>query len=612
MFACGGDAVLYTFDTANTMKTRILSALIISLMFFSCGGNENPADEKQVTVEDPEKVNKLISEYLTEHLSKADTAVAMKIGDDSLISMPYLKPFYAAGNFKNTWSDKGKLNANGQSLFDVIKDAESFGLIPDDYHFTAIDSMIRTAYDSSSENYNVTKLSCADMLLTDAFFTFAVHVSVGRMANDSATVREWRVHKLDTDLVALLNESIKSNSIRKTFENLEPQRFEYQAVKKYMNDYRKKYADAKWEHLSDRKTDSLGFFAGIKTRLIQTGDYDSLAVDTSGHDSDSLRIAKALKKFQKRNYLEVDGKIGRNTILALNMTPEDWARQFAMNLERWRWEPAKFERRHMIVNLPVFKMTVWEDDTIFMQSKIVCGAVKTQTPELDSKMYQIVLYPYWTVPYSIAWKELLPHIKRDTAYLRKNRYEVLDHKNQIVDPKTVNWKKYGKGNLPFKFRQMTGDDNALGIMKFEFNNKWSVYMHDTNAKKYFRTDTRAYSHGCMRLESFMDLAHFLIRDDSVRLPKDTFDVWTTTGEQRKINLRKPLPIHVRYFTCDVDTEMNVYPHGDIYLRDQRMMKVLYKDLQVADEKSKQPASPANTKTNKSTVWIRREKELWTV
>lgn len=585
------------------MKTRITCALIISILLLSCGDNKNPADESQVIAEDPEKVNKLIDDYLSEHLTNADTSLAMKIGADSMISMPYLKSFYAAGTFKSTWTDKGKLNASGESLFSTIRDAESFGLIPDDYHYTIIDSMIRTAYDSANESYNVTKLSCADMLLTDAFFTFAVHVSVGRMANDSSVAREWRVHVLDTDLVALLQQSIKTNSIRKTFENLEPQRFEYQGVKRYMNEYRKKYANADWQHLPDRKTDSLGFFAGIKTRLMQTGDYDS-----SNTDSDSLRMVAALKKFQKRNYLEVDGKIGRNTILALNMTPEDWTRQFAMNLERWRWEPKQFEKRHMIVNLPAFKMTVWEADTIVMDSKIVCGAVKTQTPELDSKMYQIVLFPYWTVPHSIAWKEILPHVKRDSTYLRKNRYEVLDRNNQLVDPQTVNWKKYGKGNLPYRFRQMTGDDNALGIMKFEFSNKWSVYMHDTNSKKYFRTDTRAYSHGCMRLEDFRDLAHFLIRDDSLKLPKDTFDVWTTTGTQRKINVRKPLPIHVRYFTCDVDTDMNVYVHGDIYLRDQRMMKVLYKDMQTGTDKNQKPASPANKKTSKKSVAIRKKQE----
>ncbi|HEU4717670.1 MAG TPA: L,D-transpeptidase family protein, partial [Bacteroidia bacterium] len=197
-----------------------------------------------------------------------------------------------------------------------------------------------------------------------------------------------------------------------------------------------------------------------------------------------------------------------------------------------------------------------------------------------------------------SWKEILPHVKRDTGYLRREHYEVLDLHNELVDPKTVKWSRYGKGNLPFKFRQMTGDDNALGIMKFDFPNKYSVYMHDTNAKKYFRYETRAFSHGCMRLQDYMDLAHFLIRDDSVKLPRDTFDFWTTTGDQRKINLKKPLPIHVRYFTCDVDTDGNVFLHSDIYLRDRRMMRLLYADMKNdhrQEEKDSSPAGPADTK-----------------
>lgn len=582
------------------MKARIILAAVISFLLLACGGDKNPVEETQVVAEDPEKVNKLITEFLTGHVSKADTSKAMRIGNDSLISTPLLKEFYTGRQFKSAWSDKGKLNAAGDSLYSIVKDAEYYGLIPEDYHLAALDSLLSSSYDEKEKSFNVNKLSCADMLLTDAFFTIAVHVSVGRIENDSSTARVWKVKKLDTNLVSVLNTSLGNNRFHKTFNGLEPQRNEYQAIKKYMNEYRKKYAAASWEHLPDRKEDSVGFFAGIKKRLVQTGDYD-----TASAESDSLKMITALKKFQKRYFLEPDGKIGRNTILTLNMTPQDWIRQLSMNLERWRWEPAEFEKRHMIVNLPVFKMTVWEADTIVMESRIVCGAVKTQTPELNSTMYQIVLYPYWNVPYSIAWKEILPHVKRDTGYLRKERYEVLDRNNQLVDPKTVNWKKYGKGNLPYKFRQMTGDDNALGIMKFEFQNKWSVYMHDTNSKKYFRFETRAFSHGCMRLEKYMELAHFLIRDDSIKLPKDTFDLWTTLGDQKKVNLRKPLPIHVRYFTCDVDTNGNVFVHTDIYLRDQRMMKVLYKDMISAGEPDKKPASkpaPASTK-KKAVMWI---------
>jgi murein L,D-transpeptidase YcbB/YkuD len=578
------------------MKYPILLTLIASLLF-SCGEKENAQGETVVSAEDPEKINKLLQDELTGILQKQKNSLTFTIGADTITALPQVMEAYAES--KSIWFDKGKRNAAGDSMWNLIKDSESFGLIPEDYHLSLIDSLVTTSFDSAEEVVNVHKLALADVLTTDAFFAMLVHASVGRMENDSATVRTWRIAKLDTNLVQIFNDAKKNKQFRKTIESFEPQRREYQAIKKYMNDYRRKMTGVKWEHLPDRKSDSIGFFSGIRQRLKQTGDWDSTT-----RENDSLKQVAALKKFQKRHFLEQDGKIGRNTILALNMTPEDWYRQIAMNLERWRWEPPKFEKRHLIVNLPAFKMTVWEEDTIVMESRIVCGAVKTQTPELDSKMYQIVLYPYWNVPYSIAWKEILPHVKRDSAYLRKNRYEVLDRNNQIVDPNTVNWKKYGKGNLPYKFRQKTGDDNALGIMKFEFHNPHAVYMHDTNAKKYFRTETRAYSHGCMRLEKYMDLAYFLLRDDSVKYPKDTFNVWVKQDTQRKINLRKPLPIHVRYFTCEVDTEGVVDVHTDIYLRDERMMKVIYTRESLPEKKT--PSSEKSTTTEeKKKVWIRK-------
>jgi L,D-transpeptidase YcbB len=567
---------------------------IAAVTLASCGEQENDQGETLVSVEDPEKINALVNEQLGAQLSAVDTSKTWRVGSDSITAVPQVLEFYSTITNKQAWFEKGKLTANGDSMMTLIRDAEYFGLIPDDYHSTLIDSFILTSYDSAEQSYNVNKIANADILISDAFFAMTVHASVGRLAHDSADVRVWKIDQLDTNLIPFLTEARKSSELRKTIEAFEPQRIEYQAVKKYMNEYRASMKGVTWEHLPDRKTDSTGFFGAIDGRLKQMHDWDSTLAG-----NDSLKRASALKKFQKRYYLEQDGKIGRNTLLALNMTPEDWTRQMAMNMERWRYEPEKWEKRHMVVNLPAYKMTVWEEDTIVMESRIVCGAVKTQTPQLDSKVYQIVLYPYWNVPYSIAWKEILPQVKRDTAYLRKNRYEVLDRNKQVVDPNTINWKKYGKGNLPYQFRQKTGDDNALGVMKFEFHNPHSVYMHDTNAKRYFKTETRAYSHGCMRLEKYMELAYFLLRDDSVKYPKDTFDVWVKQDTQRKINLRKPLPIHVRYFTCVVDTDRVVELHTDVYLRDERMIKAIYEIPEPVDPAEKTPVEPVNTATDKT-------------
>lgn len=573
----------------NNPAFLIITVAAVTLA--SCGEKTTSNGETLVSVEDPEKINELVNTQLSTQLAKVDTSKTWSIGSDTITAVPQVKEFYSSISNAQAWFEKGRLTAGGDSMMTLIRDAEYFGLIPDDYHATLIDSFLLTSYDTAQQSFNVNKIANADILISDAFFAMAVHASVGRLEHDSATTRTWKIGKLDTNLIPFLAQARKNAQVRKTIESFEPQRPEYQAVKKYMNAYRSSMHGITWEHLPDRKTDSIGFFRAIDERLHQTHDWD-----TTIAGNDSLRRIEALKKFQKRYYLEQDGKIGRNTILALNMTPEDWYRQIAMNLERWRWEPRKFEDRHMIVNLPAYKMTVWEKDTIVMESRIVCGAVKTQTPELDSKMYQIVLYPYWNVPYSIAWKEILPQVKRDTAYLRKNRYEVLDRNKQVVDPSTITWSKYGKGNLPYQFRQKTGDDNALGVMKFEFNNPHAVYMHDTNAKRYFKTETRAYSHGCMRLEKYMDLAHFLLRDDSVKYPKDTFDLWVTQTVQRKINLRKPLPIRVRYFTCVTDTNGKVELHTDVYLRDERMVNVLYAKPEPAAPAEKVPATPAKETT----------------
>lgn len=560
---------------------------VAAVMLVSCGEQTTSNGETLASAEDPEKINELVNAQLAVQLAKADTSKTWHIGSDTITAGPQVKDFYSSISNGQSWFEKGELTPAGDSMMTLIRDAEYFGLIPDDYHATLIDSFLQTSYDTVEESFNVNKIANADILISDAFFAMVVHASVGRLEHDSVTARTWKIAKLDTNLVPFIAKARETAQPRKIIEAFEPAHPEYQAVKKYMNAYRASMRGITWEHLPDRKTDSIGFFRAIDERLHQTKDWD-----TAAGANDSLQRIAALKKFQKRYYLEQDGKIGRNTILALNMTPEDWYRQIAMNLERWRWEPRKFEDRHMIVNLPAYKMTVWEKDTIVMESRIVCGAVKTQTPELDSKMYQIVLYPYWNVPYSIAWKEILPQVKRDTAYLRKNRYEVLDRNKQVVDPNTITWSKYGKGNLPYQFRQKTGDDNALGVMKFEFNNPHAVYMHDTNAKRYFKTETRAYSHGCMRLEKYMDLAHFLLRDDSVKYPKDTFDLWVTQDVQRKINLRKPLPIRVRYFTCAVDTNGVVELHTDVYLRDEHMITVLYAKPQPGAPAEKVPAVPS--------------------
>jgi L,D-transpeptidase YcbB len=563
------------------MKT--IFPFLLLLILQSCSSDSISKNEQQVTEDDPERVTELVKEYLSTHVSTFSENGAVPLDGDTITTPGLIKSFYSNRGYEPVWTKAGKLTSAGDSLRRILLNAENWGLIPADYHAALIDSLSGTALDSATEDYNVNKLAHSEILLSDAFFTFAVHVSVGRMENDSAETRVWRADVLDTNLVAVLESALKQKSPAVTFAVLEPQITEYKALRAFIPGFRREFEKAQWEVLPKIEDDTVVFREALVTRLIAGHD-----LDTARSGTDSLAVAEALKAFQIRVGLEPDGKAGRNTVRALNVTYPERIRQMAATLERWRIEP-KREERYVWVNIPEFRMHVMEGDSMIMESRIVVGAPKTQTPELDSRINQMILFPYWHVPYSIAGKEILPHVKRDSTYLRRNRYEVLDRSGKIVDPNSIDWKKYGERNLPYKFRQKTGDDNALGILKFNFNNKHGVYMHDTNSKGYFNRETRALSHGCMRLENYMQLAYYLIREDSTKMPRDTFDVYMKSGRQRTMPVRKPIPIHVRYFTCVPNSDGEIILYNDIYDRDKRMIRTLYREQKAVSPKKKTSA-----------------------
>ena len=307
----------------------------------------------------------------------------------------------------------------------------------------------------------------------------------------------------------------------------------------------------------------------IVKSLIKQGFYDTTLIA-----ADSVKLTKALNKLQKKWFIQPDGKLGKYTKQALSYNRDKIIKQISMSMERWRWEENKFPERFAFINIPAFWLTVFEKDTVVMQSAIVCGKPETQTPILKSKIDHMLIYPYWNVPISIATKEILPAVQRDTSYIRKKNFEVLGNHDVVLDYTKVPWKKYTKDYLPVRFRQRTGNENSLGVVKFNFNNPYGVYLHDTNSKRYFKTSSRSQSHGCIRLEKFTEFADFLIRDDSLHYTHDSLQVYFVKQEQRKIKLRKPLPIYTRYYTAYADSN-GLKLYIDVYRKDEEMMKLIY-------------------------------------
>lgn len=541
-------------------QVRLWCFIFISVLaLFACSGKEK--EIKTVKASAPQDLEKEVAAELAE-LMTSDSLIT--IDSVPLTCYRYFKQNY---NTSLCWFKGTTLNAKGDSLYNRLLWSQYYGLIPYQYHTISIKANLDSIR-SNKELINVTALVKADLLLSDAYYLMGAHLNKGRFYTDSLLL-QTNFSKLDKGWDSILKVGYQTGNIKAAFDSLEPKFYNYRMLKKelavILNDVTLFNIDS-IPFVSEK--DSLTKRQLIVKSLLKQGFYD-----TTGTATDSIRLAKALNKLQKKWFIQPDGKLGKYTTQALSYNREKIIKQISMAMERWRWE-SKFPERYAFINIPAFWLTVFEKDTVVMQSAIVCGKPENQTPILKSKIDHMLIYPYWNVPISIATKEILPAVQRDTSYIRRKNFEVLGAGNTVLDYTKIPWKRYNKDYLPVRFRQRIGEENSLGVVKFNFNNPYGVYLHDTNSKRYFKTSSRAQSHGCIRLELFNEFADFLIRDDSLNYTHDSLQVYFAKQEQRKIKLKKPLPIYTRYYTAHADsTGLKLYI--DVYRKDEEMMKLIY-------------------------------------
>jgi murein L,D-transpeptidase YcbB/YkuD len=288
-----------------------------------------------------------------------------------------------------------------------------------------------------------------------------------------------------------------------------------------------------------------------------------------------------LKKFQKEKRLTVDGKIGAQTIRMLNLSDEEKFKRIAITMDRYKMLPDSMPEKYIWVNIPSYTLRLVSKDTLVLKSKVVVGKPITRTPVLTSAVSEMITYPQWTIPESIIEKEILPGLKKDTGYLRKKGYSLLNSKNEEIRSDSINWSKYKK-KIPFKVIQGSGDDNALGVLKFNFNNKYSVYLHDTNQRSFFTNDSRALSHGCVRVQEWEKMALFIINNENTvnanakpkPVPVDSLTHWLAIKEKHSIPVKAKIPVFIRYFTCEVNNGQIDF-FEDIYNEDKQMSELLF-------------------------------------
>ena len=253
-------------------------------------------------------------------------------------------------------------------------------------------------------------------------------------------------------------------------------------------------------------------------------------------------------------------------------------RSLRINLERLRSYNTK-PSRYLHVNIPSYWMSVYESDTVALESRVIIGKATSRTPELGSIIKSFIIYPYWHVPRKIATEEILPSIQKDSAYLQRNNFEVLNASNEVVSPDAIDWPSLNKDYFPYQLRQREGRENSLGIIKFVFNNDYGVYLHDTNSRRLFKKDKRAMSHGCVRVERAVDLARYLVKDDTVYTTPEDLDQYLHLKQRLQLKVVNPLPLFIEYLTCEYKNGRILY-YDDIYGKDEELEKVLARETDV--------------------------------
>ena len=546
------------------------SVIWLSLLtVVACRNREKPKPPKEVVmVEKPEEVQVKASEQMQELLRFVEGSDGKMNDSTQLRNYNLLRSIYSETGYEPIWSSVDKWKPTADSLFFLISKCREFGLFPSDYHLPQLLRERNNLVIDTAARKNIALWTRSDILLTDGFLQMLRDVYTGRLDKDSITQRYDTLS--NEQRITYLKQVNSAGGGYAVLESLEPKLTGYQAIRAALPAFLDSVTFKDYTYVKYPAKDSMTLVRTVAKRLQE----DSL-LSANWTDADSSGYAEAVKKYQAANKIKTTGIAASLTVQSMNSTTWDKFKRIAVNLDRYKQLPATMPPTYIWVNLPAFSLKVMDADTVALASKVIVGAPKTRTPVLSSQVVNFITSPQWTVPYSIIFKEMLPKIQKDINYLNKQNLMVVDKNDSVINPATIDWSKLSKTNFPYLLRQRQGDDNSLGVMKFNFRNKYDVYLHDTNARGLFARSNRAMSHGCVRVQEWSKLSQFLVRDDTIKYPVDTLKAWISRQEKHVIADFDHVPVYLRYFTVDA-SDGRIKFYDDIYGDDRLLTERYFK------------------------------------
>ena len=490
-------------------------------------------------------------------------AAPARLLDNEPLDLTQLGRFYAERGNRPAWAGSEDARERAKLAAATLAAAASEGLNAADYHPTALAAAL-----GSGDAAAATR----ELVLTDAFLRYAHDVRLGRVA-PANVFDDVRLPKASFDAVAALKSALDKNGLARLIADLPPPHPEYARLKDALKRYRAFAAAGGWPQIpagdelvldsDDPRLVTLRARLAVEDQALQP-----LAEQAPKDD-----LAAALGRYQARDGLAVDGRIGPRTLAMLNISAAERVDQIIANMERWRWMPRRFEERYVIVNTADGELSVIDHGEPILISKVVVGDERHQSPILRATAVSVTVNPPWRVPVSIAEKEILPKLRHDRHYLEHENIVILNSPEGDPYGERINWTRVSNTHFPYVLEQLPGPTNSLGGLKIEMPNPFDVYLHDTPLKRLFARAQRNFSHGCIRVERVAALASLLLTGDPVEAVAD-LEAKIAEGETLHLDAKKALAVYVVDWTALETAEGRVEFRPDGYGRDGRLTRAL--------------------------------------